>query len=134
MYDFPSDFLARRLISRHPTSSSSPAADVAKTSRTKSGCEGTPAAAASRHLRILENESLPHKRLFEIERRIGEIQKTLRIHENARAIFLDHFVAVARLRFEPHRVGQSRAPAALNAHAQTTGIGRYAFLCEQFAD
>src|SRR5579864_2654786 len=125
MYDFPSDLLARRLISRHPVYQF-PRRGRCKRSKRKSGCEGTPAAAASRRLRILENESLPHKRLFEIERRIGEVQKTLRIHENARAIFFDHFVAVTRLRFEPHRVRQARASAALHAHAESAGFGRHA--------
>src|SRR5580704_17193434 len=66
---------------------------------------------------ILKNEASANQRLFVIERRIGQIEQALGIDKNARAIFLKHFIAIARLRFEAHRIRQPRAAAALHTQA-----------------
>lgn|SRR5215469_1565247 len=96
--------------------------------------EGAAAAAASRRLGILENEALADQRLFEIQGGVREIKKALRVDEDARAIFLDDLVAVARLGFEAHGVREARAASTLNADAQSTGVRGDAFLGEQLAD
>src|SRR6266403_1181707 len=56
------------------------------------------AAAVARRVGILEDESLAHQRLFIFERRAVQVQKTLRVNEEARTEFLKNFIAVARLR------------------------------------
>jgi hypothetical protein len=96
--------------------------------------EGAAAAAGPRRLRVLENEALADQRLLEIEGGVREIEKTLRIDEDAGAIFLDDFVAIAGLSFEAHGVGKTRAASALDADAESTGVRGDAFLGEQFAD
>src|SRR6266403_5990728 len=62
------------------------------------GRKGAAAAAVARCVGILENESLAHQRLFIFERRAVQVQKTLRVNEEARTEFLKNFIAVARLR------------------------------------
>src|SRR6266702_1443334 len=98
------------------------------------GCKGAAAAAVPRRVRILKDESLAHECLFVLERRAVQVQKTFRVHEDARAVLLKNLVAVARLCVKPHGVGQTRAPAALHANAQAAPFGRDAFLFEQRAD
>src|SRR5215470_10820723 len=60
--------------------------------------ERAAAAAVPCRIGILENESLPHQRLFVLERRSAQVQEALRIDEDARAKLLENLVAVARLR------------------------------------
>ena len=66
---------------------------------------------------------MAHQRFFIFERRAVQIQKTLWIYEEARAEFLENFVAVARLRIQTHRIGQTRAAAALYTNAQASLFG-----------
>ena len=96
--------------------------------------EGAAAAAVSRGVGILEDEALAHQRLFVFERRAVQIQKALGIDEDARAMFLENFVAVAGLGVEAHGVGKTGAAAALHADAQAALFGRDAVLFEQRAD
>lgn len=96
--------------------------------------ERAAAAAASRGLRILENESLAHEGLFEIKRDIRQVERTLRIDKDASAIFLDDVVAVAGLGFEAHGVRESRAAASLDTNAEASRVRRDAFFGEQLAD
>src|SRR5580693_9152727 len=94
--------------------------------------ERTAAAATAGGLRVLENEAAPHQVFLIVQRGVIQVKEALRVHEQPRAVFLDHFVAVARLRLQTHRVRQPGAAAALNAHAQPAGFRRHAFLGEQF--
>src|SRR6266436_2416646 len=55
------------------------------------------AAAVARRVGILEDESLAHQRLFVLERRAVQIQKTFRVDEEARAELFEDFVPVAGL-------------------------------------
>src|SRR6266852_2266798 len=96
--------------------------------------ERTAAAATTRRIGILENETLAHQRIFVVERRAVQIKKTLGIDEDARAVFLKNFVAVAGLRIEAHRIGQPGAAAALHAHAKAALLRGHTFFLEQRAD
>src|ERR1700745_597889 len=58
------------------------------------------AAATPRRVGILENKSLAHERLFVLQRRAIQVQKTFRVHKNTCAELLDNLVAVARLRIQ----------------------------------
>src|SRR5215472_9973267 len=89
------------------------------------------APATARSLRILKYEAAAHQVFLIIERGLVQVQEALRVDENARAVFLDDLVAVARLRLELHRVGQPRAAAALHTDAQAARFGSYTFLGEQ---
>src|SRR5712664_728748 len=82
------------------------------------------AAAVARRVGILENESLAHQRLFVLERRAVQIQKTFRVDEEARAEFLEDFFAVACLVVEAHSIREAGAAAALHAYAQAALFGR----------
>src|SRR6202790_5569448 len=93
--------------------------------------ERTAAAATASGLRILEHKAAPHQVFLIVQRGVVQIKEALRVHEQPRTVFLDHFVAVARLRLQTHRVGQPGAAAALHAHAQAAGFRRHAFLGEQ---
>src|SRR5260370_2331244 len=92
------------------------------------------AAAVAGRVRILKNESLAHQRLFVLERRAVQIQKTLRVDEEARAELFEDFVAVASLRVQPHGIGETGATSALPAHPQAALLERNAILFEQLAD
>src|SRR2546422_1675758 len=83
----------------------------------------TAAAATARRVGILEDESPAHQVFLPLERGVVEIEITLGVHKQPRAMLLEDFVAVARLRLEPHRVGQARAAAALHTHAKPAGFG-----------
>src|SRR5882762_487337 len=96
--------------------------------------KGAATAAVARRVRILKNEALAHQRLFILERRAVQIQKTFGVDEEARAELFEDFVAVAGLRIQPHGIGEAGTAAALNANAQATNIGRHAVLFEQRAD
>src|SRR5258708_34684603 len=74
--------------------------------------ERAAAAAIPRGIGILKDESLAYQCLFVFERRAVQIQKTLRVHENARAVLFENFVAVPRLCIEAHGIRQSGAAAA----------------------
>src|SRR5271170_896722 len=99
-----------------------------------SGGERTTASATPRRLRILEDEALLHQVLVIIQRRVVKVEIALGIHENTRAVFFEHFIAVARLGIQTHRVAQARTPAPLHAHAESTGLGRHAFFLQQLAN
>lgn len=103
-------------------------------SRDGSRGEGAAAATTARRLRILEDESLADESFLEVECRIREIEKALGVHEDARAVLFDDFVAVARLCFEAHGVRKARTAAALHADTQSAGVRGDAFLGEQVAD
>src|SRR5947207_7340637 len=96
--------------------------------------ERAAAAAIPRRVGVPKDKSLAHQRLFVLERRAIQVQKALGVHENARAVLLEDFVAVARLRIQAHRIGQSGAAAALHAHTQPANFRRHAFLFEQRPD
>src|SRR3989442_9607288 len=83
----------------------------------------TAAAATARRVGILEDESLAHQVFLPLQRVVVAIEITLGVHKQPRAMLLEDFVAVARLRLEPHRVGQARAAAALHTHAKPAGFG-----------
>ena len=93
--------------------------------------ERTAAAATAGRLRILEDEPSPHQVFLIIERGFVEVEKALGVHKQPRAVFLDDFVAVPRLRFETHRVRQARTATPLHANAQASSFHRNAFLGEQ---
>src|ERR1700732_4192633 len=76
------------------------------------------AAAVARRVWILENESLAHQRLFVLERRAVQEQKTFRVNEEARTEFFEDLVTIARLRVEAHGIREAGAAAALDADAQ----------------
>src|SRR6266481_2555360 len=98
------------------------------------GSEGTSAAATTRRLRILEDKTLLHQILEVVERRVVEVEVALGIDKNARAIFLEHLVAIARFRIEPHRVRKPRTTPALHTHAQPAGFSGDAIFLQQLAD
>src|SRR3989454_6414426 len=83
----------------------------------------TATAATARRVGILEDESLAHQVFLPLQRGVVEIEVTLGVHKQPRAMLLEDFVAVARLRLEPHRVGQARAAAALHTYAKPAGFG-----------
>src|ERR1051325_10676574 len=80
------------------------------------------AAAIARRIGILEDKSLAHERLFVLQRRAIQIQKTFRVHENARAVLLESFVAAPRLRTRAHRVKKAGAAATLHTDAQPADL------------
>src|SRR5712692_10711091 len=94
----------------------------------------TAAAATARRVGILEDESLAHQVFLPLQRGVVEIEVTLGVHKQPRAMLLEDFVAVARLRLEPHRVRQARAAAALHTHAKPAGFGRDTVFGEESAD
>src|SRR5438876_2837407 len=96
--------------------------------------KGTAAATIARRIRILEDESLPHKRVFVLERRSIQVQKALGIDKDSRAELFEDFVAVTRLCIQPHCVGKSGAATALHADTQSTDFRRHAVLFEQLAN
>src|SRR2546426_4250515 len=94
----------------------------------------TAAAATARRVGILEDEPLAHQVFLPLEGGVVEIEVTLGVHKQPRAMLLEDFVAVARLRLEPHRVRQARAAAALHTHAKPAGFGGDTVLGEESAD
>src|SRR5712691_10501577 len=94
----------------------------------------TATAATARRVGILEDESLAHQVFLPLQRGVVEIEITLGVHKQPRAMLLEDFVAVARLRLEPHRVGQARAAAALHTHAKPAGFGGNTVFGEESAD
>src|SRR5437870_9818573 len=60
--------------------------------------ERAAAAAIPRRVGVPKDKSLAHQRLFVLERRAIQVPEPLGVHENARAVLLEDFVAVARLR------------------------------------
>src|SRR5947209_1634459 len=94
----------------------------------------TAAAATARRVGILEDESLAHQVFLPLQRGVVEIEITLGVHKQPRAMLLEDFVAVARLRLEPHRVGQARAAAALHTHAKPARFGGDTVLGEEPAE
>src|SRR5258708_11971209 len=98
------------------------------------GRERAAAAAVARRVGILENESLAHQRLFVLERRAVQEQKTFRVNEEARAEFFEDLVAIPRLSVEPHAIREAGAAAALDADAQAALFTRNSILVEQLAD
>src|SRR5271155_1181250 len=99
-----------------------------------SGGKRTTASATPRRLGILEDEALLHQVLVIIQRGVVKIEIALGIHENARAVFFEHFIAVARFGIQAHCVAEPRTSAALHAHAESTGFGRHAFFLQQLAN
>src|SRR6516225_11682251 len=79
--------------------------------------ERTAAAAAPRGVGILKDEALPHQRLLVLQRSAVQVQETLGVNKNPGTEFFEHFIAVAGLRIQAHRVGKPRAPAALHSDA-----------------
>src|ERR1041385_1040771 len=69
-------------------------------------------------VRVDELESRVHERLGVIERRAGEEELALDVHEDAQAVELEHLVALARAVLELEHVGEPGTPAAAHAHAQ----------------
>src|SRR5713226_1050793 len=94
----------------------------------------TAAAATARRIGILEDESLAHQVFLPLERGVVEIEVTLGVHKQPRAMLLEDFVAVARLRLKAHRIGQARAAAALHTHAKPAGFGGNTVFGEESAD
>jgi hypothetical protein len=77
------------------------------------------AAAGARGVRIDEVESLPHQRLFVVQRHAVQIEKRLGIDEDPHAVELVDAVALAGPRVELDGVGKPRAAAAHHAQAQS---------------
>src|SRR5271155_2400739 len=98
------------------------------------GGKRTTASATPRRLGILEDEALLHQVLVIIQRGVVKIEIALGIHENARAVFFEHFIAVARFGIQAHCVAEPRTSAALHADAESTGLGRHAFFLQQLAN
>ena len=96
--------------------------------------ERAAAAAVSGGVGILEHETLAHQCFFVFERCAVEIQKAFWVYEEARAEFFEDFVAIAGLRVQAHRVGQTGAASALHTDSQAALFGRDAFLFEELAD
>src|SRR5438876_11504504 len=94
----------------------------------------TAAAAIPLRIWILEDEPLPHERVFVLERRSIQVKKALGVDKDSRTELFKDFVAVARLRIQPHRVGQPRTATALHAHTQPTDFRRHTVLFEQLAN
>src|SRR6266581_1803378 len=92
------------------------------------------AATVARRIGILENETLAHERFLVLECGAVQVQKTLRVNEEARAKFLEDLVAVARLGIQLHGIGETGTAATLHANAQAADIGRHAFHFKQRAD
>src|SRR5208282_5551420 len=90
-------------------------------------------AAISGGVGILKDESLAHQRVLVLEGGTVQVQKTLRVDEDAGAKLLEDFVAVAGLGVEAHGVGEARAAATLYADAQASNFRRNAFLFEKLA-
>src|ERR1700722_3832809 len=85
-------------------------------------------------LRILKYEALLHQVFEIIERGVVKVKIAFRVHKNTSAILFEDLFAVARFSIQAHRVSQSGAAASLHTYTQPTGLGRYAFFCQQFAD
>src|SRR5580704_11088389 len=102
--------------------------------RPSSSSKRTTASATPRRLGILEDEALFHQVLVIIQRGVVKIEIALGIDENTRAIFFEHFVAVARFRIQTHRVAETGTAAALHADAESAGFGRYAFFLQQLTN
>src|SRR5260370_12377209 len=66
------------------------------------------AAAVARRVRILENESLAHQRLFVLDSPAVQVQKTFLVNEQARAPFLEDFVAASTLAVQSHPLSDPR--------------------------
>ena len=96
--------------------------------------ERTAAAAASRGVGILKDESLAHQGLFVFEDSAGKIEQAFGIDEDAGAEFLENLVAITGLRVETHGVGEAGATAALDTDAQAALIERHTVFFEQGAD
>src|SRR5712691_10894200 len=94
----------------------------------------TATAATARRVGILEDESLAHQVFLPLQRGVVEIEITLGVHKQPRAMLLEDFVAVARLRLEPHRIRQARAAAALHTHAKPADFGGDTVFGEESAD
>ena len=92
------------------------------------------AAAGARGVRIDEVESLPHQRLFVVQRHAVQIEERLGIDEDAHAVELVDAVALAGLRVELDGIRKPRAAAAHHAQAQAALFGRNAFLGHGGAD
>src|SRR3954464_654334 len=82
--------------------------------------EGTAAPARLLGVRIVEDESFRQQRRVVVEDRPLQEQIALAVDEDPGAVPLEHLVPEARVLFPGKGVAQSRAPAALDAHAQTT--------------
>src|ERR1700730_1383418 len=102
--------------------------------RANSGRERTAAAATSRGVRILKDETLTHQRLFVLQRGAVQIQQTFRVDEDSPAMLFKNLVAVARLAVETHGIGESGAAASLYSYTKTAPIGRDPLFFEQSAD
>src|SRR5262249_5078310 len=93
--------------------------------------EGAAAAAVALGVRIDEDESLPHQRLFVVQSGAIQVQKALGIDEDASTKLLENSVAVARLCIQSHGIRQTRTATTLHAYAQPSQFWRNAFLNEQ---
>src|SRR6267143_1057127 len=96
--------------------------------------EGAAAAAVPRRVGILKYKPLAHERLFVLKGGAVQIQETLGVDEEARAMLFENLVAVACLDVNAHGVREAGAAAALHADAQAANIRRHTFLFEQGAD
>src|SRR6516162_7672277 len=106
----------------------------ARTRKRGLSSKGAAAAAAALCIGIDKDKSLTHQRLFVVKRRAIQVEKALRINEDAGAERLENLVAVAGLPVEAHRVGQPGATAALDADTQPPFVRSYAFFGEQVED
>src|SRR5712692_1512305 len=100
----------------------------------QSNCEGASTAATTGGLGVLEHKPLPHQVFLVVEGGVRQVDVALRVHEQPRAVLLEHFVAGARLGLHAHRVGQPGAAASLHADAQPARIGRHALLRHQLTN
>src|SRR5688572_4176362 len=107
----------------------------------RSCTKGAATAAGLLRIRVMEHEALRQKRGVIVERRPVEKEVALAIDEDLGALRpLEYFIAKPRLALPAEDVAQSRAPATLDPHAQTTvgdallGHQRLDLACGGFGD
>src|SRR6266568_8902975 len=79
------------------------------------------ATAGALHIRVFELEARAFQRLDVIDACALQIHERGRIDENLESIVFEGLIHGSSAVFELHAVGESRAAAAHNAHAQTRG-------------